>query len=131
MIRGHGIDIIELARIRPHLASEHDDWADAIFSGDERAQADPPPNDIGFYAGRYAAKEAVAKALGCGFSGDVAWLDIEILRQPTGAPGVRLSGGALETASALGITHWLLSISHGGGYAVASAIAVAEPARGM
>jgi holo-[acyl-carrier protein] synthase len=130
MIRGHGIDIIELARIQTHLDSEHDDWVDAIFSADERAQADPPPHDIGFYAGRYAAKEAVAKSLGSGFSGDVAWLDIEILRQPTGAPGVRLSAGALETANALGITHWFISISHSGGYALASVIAVAEPARG-
>jgi holo-[acyl-carrier protein] synthase len=126
MIRGQGIDIIELARIRTHLDSQHDDWVDAIFSADERAQADPPPNDIGFYAGRYAAKEAVAKALGCGFSGDVAWLDIEIMRQATGAPVVRLSGGALEIANALGITHWFISISHSGGYAVASALAICD-----
>jgi holo-[acyl-carrier protein] synthase len=126
MIRGHGIDIIELARIKTHLDSEHDDWVDAVFSADERAQVDPPPHNIGYYAGRYAAKEAVAKALGTGFSGDVAWLDIEILRQPTGAPDIRLSGGALEAANALGITHWFISISHSGGYAVASAIAVAD-----
>ena len=124
MIRGHGIDVVELARIQNHLNSPHDDWADAVFSADERAQADPPPHDIGFYAGRYAAKEAVAKALGTGFSDDVAWLDIEILRQPTGAPEVRLSGGALEVANTLGVTQWLISISHSGGYAVASAIAV-------
>lgn len=129
MIRGHGIDVIELARIKTHLDSEHDDWADAVFSADERAQADPPPHDIGFYAGRYAAKEAVAKALGTGFSDDVAWIDIEILRQPTGAPDVRLRGGALEASNALGITSWLISISHSGGYAVASAIAVSESAR--
>jgi holo-[acyl-carrier protein] synthase len=72
----------------------------------------------------------VAKALGTGFSGDVAWIDIEILRQPTGSPDLRLSGGALETANALGITDWFISISHDGGHAVASAIAVAQPARG-
>jgi holo-[acyl-carrier protein] synthase len=130
MIRGHGIDIIELARIKTHLVSEHHDWTDAVFSADERAQADPPPHDIAFYAGRYAAKEAVAKALGTGFSGDVAWLDIEILRQPMGAPDVRLSGAALETANALGITHWFISISHSGGYAVASAIGVGDSGKG-
>jgi holo-[acyl-carrier protein] synthase len=130
MIRGHGIDIIELVRVQNHIDRQHGDWADAVFSADERAQVDPPPHDISYYAGRYAAKEAVAKALGTGFSGDVAWLDIEILRQPTGAPGVRLRGGALEAANALGITQWLISISHSGDYAVASAIAVGDPGRG-
>ncbi|MGA2256100.1 MAG: holo-ACP synthase [Thermoguttaceae bacterium] len=126
MILGHGIDIMELARIKTHLGSGHDDWADAVFSAYERAQADPPPHDISFYAGRYAAKEAVAKALGTGFSDDLTWLDIDILRQPTGAPDVRLRGGALEAANALGVTHWFISISHSGGYAVASAIAVGD-----
>jgi holo-[acyl-carrier protein] synthase len=125
-ILGHGIDLVELAKVQKHLRAPHDDWVDAVFSADERAQADPPPHDVEFYGGRYAAKEAVAKALATGFSGDVAWLDVEILRQPGGSPEVRLGGGALEAANALGVTQWLVSISHSGGYAVASALALTD-----
>jgi holo-[acyl-carrier protein] synthase len=125
-ILGHGIDLMELGKVQKHLSAPHDDWIDAVFSADERAQADRPPHDVEFYGGRYAAKEAVVKALGTGFSDDVAWLDVEILRRPVGSPEVRLSGGALKAANALGVTQWLVSISHSGGYAVASALALAD-----
>jgi holo-[acyl-carrier protein] synthase len=125
-ILGHGIDLMELTKVQKHLSTSHDDWADAVFSADERAQADPPPHDIEFFGGRYAAKEAVVKALGTGFSDDVAWLDVEVLRRPAGSLEVRLSGGALEVANALGVTQWLVSISHSGCYAVASALALAD-----
>src|SRR4051812_31754068 len=84
-ILGHGIDLMDLAKVRKHLSDPHDDWLDGAFSDDERAQADPPPHEIEFYGGRYAAKEAVVKALGTGFSDDVAWLDVEILRRPAGS----------------------------------------------
>ena len=63
-------------------------------------------------------------ALGTGISGDIAWKDIEILRDVNGAPLVSLSGETLDVANALGVTRWLLSISHTETYAVASAIAV-------
>jgi holo-[acyl-carrier protein] synthase len=125
-ILGHGIDLMDLAKVQKHLSDPHGDWVDAVFSEAERAQADPSPHEIEFYGGRYAAKEAVVKALGTGFSDDVAWLDIEILRRPTGSLEVRLSGGAFELAAAVGVTQWLVSISHSGSYAVASAIALAE-----
>ena len=123
IIIGHGIDIFELDRVRQHLDRSDNDWLDAVFSPAEMAGADSPPNDVAYYAGRYAAKEAVAKALGTGFSGDVTWLDVEILRKATGAPEVRLSAGAAGVAAELGVTGWYLSISHGGAMAVASAIA--------
>ena len=67
-----------------------------------------------------------SRRIGTGFSDDVAWLDVEILRRPTGGTEVRLSGGALDVANALGVTQWLVSISHSGDYAVASAIALAD-----
>jgi holo-[acyl-carrier protein] synthase len=122
----HGIDLMVLAKVEKHLSDPHGDWLDGAFSDDERAQADPPPHEIEFYGGRYAAKEAVVKALGTGFSDDVTWLDIEILRGPAGGIDVRLSGGACEVAHALGVTQWLVSISHSGDYAVASALALAD-----
>jgi holo-[acyl-carrier protein] synthase len=125
-IVGHGIDTIEIARIKTTLESPTKKWAERVYSDDERSQADAAPGDIRFFAGRFAGKEAVAKALGTGFSGKVTWKGIEILRLPSGAPTVRLSGGALELAESLGVTRWLISISYGGGLATASAIAVSE-----
>ena len=92
----------------------------------ERVTADPAPHDVEFYAGRFAAKEAIAKALGTGISGDIAWTDIEILRQPTGVPEVRLSHEAEKVATSQGITRWLLSISHSEQFAIASALALTD-----
>jgi holo-[acyl-carrier protein] synthase len=125
MIVGHGIDLVEIRQIERRLAAAQDEWVGGAFTEAEQAQADPEPHRAQYFAGRYAAKEAVAKALGTGFSGEVTWHDVEILRTETGAPTVNLSEGALEAAKALGITGWLLSISHVDAFAVASAIAVA------
>ena len=125
-ILGYGVDIVELGRVERLLASPDNDWLLAVFSPDEQRAADAPPARVRYFAGRYAAKEAVAKALGTGISGDIAWTDIEVLREPTGAPIVRISGGALNAASGKHISRWLISISHTGEYAVASAIAVGD-----
>lgn len=125
-IIGHGIDIMQYGRTKTHLASADQDWLHSIFTIEEQAQADNPPHAIAFYSGRYAAKEAVAKALGTGFSGDVSWYDIEILRTPLGAAEVRLTHGAKNIAISLGITSWFVSISHTGDYAIASVIAAAD-----
>jgi holo-[acyl-carrier protein] synthase len=122
-IIGHGIDVVEVSRIRAELESTVTAWAEKVYSEDERAQADAAPQHFRYYAGRFAGKEAVAKALGTGFSGDVTWRGIEILRLPSGAPTVRLRGGALAAADRLGIVGWVISISHAGGMVTASAIA--------
>lgn len=125
-IIGHGIDIVEIYRIEEFLRSQDRNWAAGIFSAAEREQADQPPMDARYYAGRFAAKEAVSKALATGFSGDVTVHGIETLRLPGGAPEIRLSGGASEFAKRLGISRWLISISHPGGLAIASVIAISE-----
>lgn len=125
-IVGHGIDIVELDRVNKHLSGQDGDWIDSVFTEVEQGQADPPPNRVTFFAGHYAAKEAVSKALGTGFSEDVTWHDVEILRSETGAVEIRLAAGALTVANSLGITGWFPSISHTGAYAVASAIAVGD-----
>jgi holo-[acyl-carrier protein] synthase len=125
MIVGHGIDLFGIRRAEERLATAHGEWVEGTFTEAERAQADPEPHRAQYYAGRYAAKEAVVKALGTGFSDDIIWHDVEILRSATGAPTVSLSDGALEAAKALGVTGWFLSISHDDSYAIASAIAVA------
>jgi holo-[acyl-carrier protein] synthase len=69
-------------------------------------------------AGRYAAKEAVAKALGCGI-GDVEWKEIEVLGDEQRAPVLYLHGKAAQKAEELGLTTWSVSLSHSQSHAVA------------
>jgi holo-[acyl-carrier protein] synthase len=125
-IIGHGIDVVEVARIRDELNSPQRKWVEQFYSAAERAESDAPPIDVRYYAGRFAAKEAVAKAMGTGFAGSVTWRGIEILRHQSGAPYVHLSESVLAFAKGIGITGWLISISHCGAITVASAIATGE-----
>ncbi len=125
-VLGHGIDIEECSRVRRLLQMPRTEWLAATFSAQERESADLSPHDVEFYAGRFAAKEAVSKALGTGISGEIAWTDIEILRRATGMPEVRLSNEAKTVAMAQGITAWLLSISHSEQFAIASALALKD-----
>ncbi len=81
-------------------------------------------------AGRFAAKEAILKALGTGWRGGLAWTDMEILPDGFGKPHVTLSGGCAAEAARLGIARMLISISHTQTHAVASAIALSETADG-
>ena len=125
-IIGHGIDVVRVARIKKQLESSTKKWAEQVCSPAERAQADASPVHSRYYAGRFAGKEAIAKALGTGFAGDITWRGIEILRHESGAPYVRLSDEALALAQSLGITEWSISISHCGETTTASAIAMGE-----
>ena len=124
-IIGYGIDTVCESRIERFLKSR-ERWAEGIFSPAERELAGDPATHAAFFAGRFAGKEAVAKALGTGFAGGVTVHVIEILRLPSAAPCVRLSGGALDRAAQLGITGSFISITHCRGVATASAIAVAD-----
>lgn len=125
-IIGHGIDMVKVVRIKEELDSATKKWVEKVYSEEERAQADEPPTHYRYYAGRFAGKEAVVKALGTGFAGDITWRGIEILRHESGAPDVRLSDEVLAFAKSLGITDWFISISHCGEIVVASAIAVGD-----
>jgi holo-[acyl-carrier protein] synthase len=125
-IIGHGIDIVAIHRIASLFEHNAEDFLEAMFSPNEREEVESPETTTAFFAGRLAAKEAVVKALGTGFCDDIAWTDVEILRQSTGAPNVYLSGGALAVAQSLGVTRWLVSISHDESHAVASAIALRD-----
>jgi holo-[acyl-carrier protein] synthase len=120
---GLGLDLVEIETIR--LALKRDPTAaEAWLSARELdllAERTVIPNVL---AGRVAAKEAVVKALGCGFSGDVTWQDVEILSDGAGAPVVILLGGALQVAQKLGISKILVSITHVQSLAAATALAV-------
>ena len=125
-ILGHGIDAVDVQRVAALLA-KNDDFLLGWFTTRELEQlaqrvAQPP-----VVAGRVAAKEAVVKALGCGFNDEVSWQDIEILATEVGAPTVYLSGGAANVAKASGVVSILISITHEANLSFASAIAVGAP----
>lgn len=125
-IIGHGMDILDDARVVDCFHTPEGGWDGKVFSADERAQSDEPHREAEYFAGRFAGEEAVAKALGTGFTGKLTWRCIEILRTASRAPGVRLTGEALARAESLGVTCWLITISHNSGVSVASVIAVSE-----
>ncbi len=123
MIRAHGIDIVEVGRIAAMLEAHPERFTERVFTVGERAYAEAGQRRrVERYAVRFAAKEAVLKALGTGWGEGIAWTDVEVLRAPSGEPSLRLAGRAAEIAAERGISGWSLSLSHTEQYAVASAI---------
>lgn len=122
---GHGVDIVEIPRFKSILDKQGEQFESKFFTVSERQIAiNSGEMRISCLAGRFAAKEAVLKALGTGWSRGIALVEIEILRLPTGCPTVRLHGQAQKISNGLEIKAWLLSISHTESYVMASAIAL-------
>ena len=121
---GHGIDLVEVAELRRWIEDPRDPLIPRCFAQPELDEIGDGPDRIERLAGRFAAKEAVLKALGTGFGAGVAFTDVVIHRTPGAAPQVQLVGGAAKVAEALGVTDWRLSISHAGDLAMASALAL-------
>ena len=121
-MKGIGTDIIEIERIELAISRSGQQFLDRVFTPAEQEYCG---GKIYCLAGRFAAKEAILKALGTGLRG-LRWTNIEVLPNYQGRPEVRLSGGALEMAEAMEISKILVSISHDRGRAVAFAVAVGE-----
>ncbi|MCL4222541.1 MAG: holo-ACP synthase [Phycisphaerales bacterium] len=121
----HGVDIVEVARIAEMWASHGQQFLDRCFTPGEQAYCLERRRVEEHLAARFAAKEAVLKALGLGLRGGIVWTDVEVTRSKDGAPGVVLHGRAADISCARGITSWLLSISHTSTHAMASAIGLA------
>lgn len=115
-----GTDLIEIARIRRAL-ERYERFRERCFTEAERAYCDSRPNPAESYAGRFAGKEAVGKALGFGVARAFAWQEIEIVGRPK--PSVRLSGRLAERADALGGVAIDLSMTHSRELAQAVAVA--------
>ncbi len=129
-IIGHGIDIVAIGRIDDLLQRWGDQFTNRCFTPAERQYADTGRRRRAErYAARFAAKEAVLKAIGTGLRNGIAWTDIEILHEPSGQPRLELTGVAADLALQRGIDRWVVSLSHadspgdGHGYATASVIA--------
>lgn len=120
---GHGIDIIEIDRIAKSLDEHGEAFLTRVFTAGERAYAEGTKRKNEHLAARFAAKEAVMKTLGTGWSGGIAWTDIEVVPLPSGRPTIALHGKAAEIARSLGVEHWSLSLTHTKNVAAASAIA--------
>ena len=120
---GLGVDIVEIARMKKIL-KRTPSFSTKIFSEAERAYCDSKPNPEIHYATRFAAKEAVLKALGTGFSEGIKPRDIEVTRNSKGKPSLVLSGRAKEVAESYGVIEVPLSLSYTHQDAVACAMAI-------
>ena len=127
MITGLGVDIVEIDRMRDALA-RRPRMKERLFSEEERAYCEKRAKPEVHYALRFAAKEAVLKALGTGFAG-MRFTDVEVVREANGRPVPRLSGAAAQRAAELGVIEMHLSLSFTHTTAVASAVAITEEAR--
>ena len=114
-----GVDLLEINRLKDALERHGERFLARIYTNAERELCAGNPASL---AARFAAKEAVAKALGTGL-GIVAWVDIEILRGESGEPVLHLAGKALSLAGELGLREWAISLSHTHEYAIAMVVA--------
>ncbi len=127
MIVGIGVDIVQLSRIRA-LCERHDErFLGRILTEREqeycRRRVDPVPS----VASRFAAKEALLKALGVGWSGGVRWRDVEVVRGESGPPSIELHGEAARVAAKKAVRFTHVSLSHDSGAAVAVVVLESGP----
>jgi holo-[acyl-carrier protein] synthase len=118
---GVGIDTVEVARFR-RVLERRPEIADRLFTPAEQAYGRRQRDPAERLAARFAAKEAVMKALGVGL-GAFALRDVEVVRAASGAPSLSLTGKAAELAARRGVTSWHVSLTHSG--LVAEAVAIA------
>lgn len=114
-----GVDVVDVERFRRLLALREPDLICRVFTPREVESAG---GDVRRLAARFAAKEAVAKALGTGV-GPVAWRDVEVRTAAGGRPALRLSGGARTRARRDRLSRWAVSLAHDGDRAVAVVVA--------
>ena len=122
MIIGSGIDMVEIRRIQFSIDRYGRRFLDRVFTAEEQAYCLRKRNSAESFAARFAAKEAGAKALGTCISHGVGWLEIEVVREPSGRPTLRFHGRAAEIAGRLGFVRAALSITHTAELAAASVV---------
>ncbi len=114
----NGVDMEEIERVRrlePRIRAR---FIERVLTPAERSHPQPPDEHI---VGIFCAKEALAKALGCGI-GEISWQEIQVLSDPRGKPVLHLTGRAADLAGEMGITGWAVSISHTRTHAIASVV---------
>lgn len=123
MIIGIGVDIVENARIAELLDKHASSFSDKVFTEGELGYADPRCRRVEHLAARFAAKEAVAKALGLGMSNGISWRDIEVVHDDAGKPSVKLTGLVRDLADKTGVRSFHISLSHTDSHSIAFVVA--------
>jgi holo-[acyl-carrier protein] synthase len=126
-IVGIGLDLVKIDRIRKMTERWQDRFLCRLYTVEERRLSYRRASPYPFLAGRFAAKEAILKALGTGWSGGIRWLDIQVLNDAAGRPVATVDGRAETLVRQAGITGILVSVSHDGEYAIAEALLTKDP----
>ena len=119
-----GLDLARIDRLEAVYERHRERFLERIFTAGERAYCDRRASRMASYAGRFAVKEAVMKALGTGWSSGVTWREIEVSRKSGSAPELILHGSTAKVAKSKGIGRFHITITHDGG--IAAAVAIAE-----
>ena len=130
-ILGIGTDIVECLRIAQMIERHGELFITRVYTPGEIEYCQSRKQATQHFAGRWAAKEAVLKALGTGWRRGISWRDVEIRNLRTGSPTVALYGGAKEYMDQAGISQILVSISHCRSHATAYAIALGDGKKGQ
>ncbi len=120
MILSTGVDLVETSRIRDAIERHGARFIARIYTEAEQLECNGRVSSL---AARFAAKEAAAKALGCGI-GDVSWLEIEVRGDENHAPHLYLYGEGEKMAKKLGLSNWSVSLSHTENQAIAFVVAI-------
>jgi holo-[acyl-carrier protein] synthase len=123
-ILGIGTDVVEVLRIAQMIERHGELFIQRVYTPFEIDYCNARKAATQHFAGRWAAKEAILKALGTGWARGLSWTDMEVRNDEAGRPSVRLGGGARDVCEKLGITDMLITISHCRTHATAFAIAV-------
>jgi holo-[acyl-carrier protein] synthase len=122
MIVGLGVDITEVDRMEAAIARRGRALLERLFTPSEITYCEKHRNRAERFAGRFAVKEAAMKALGTGWARGVRWRDIEVVREPSGKPTLKLWGATRAIADALGVKNIAVTITHDGNTALAQVI---------
>lgn len=122
MIIAIGVDLVEISRIEEVFTRRGERFRKRVFTEGEISYCERRASKLASYAARFAAKEAVMKALGTGWSEGVGWKDIEVVSSPTGAPTIQLHRNALERMREIGAARVLVSLTHSGELAIAQIV---------
>jgi holo-[acyl-carrier protein] synthase len=122
MIIAIGIDLVEVSRLEEVFARRGDRFRARVFTESEINYCESLGSKFASYAARFAAKEAVMKALGTGWSEGVGWKDIEVVSQPAIAPAIELHNRALDRMREIGAARVHVSLTHSGDLAMAQVV---------
>jgi len=115
-----GVDLVDIERIRDAIERHGEKFLARIYTEAEQQECNGRAESL---AARFAAKEAAAKALGCGI-GEVSWLDVEVVGDENHAPRLYLHGKGQDVSSRLGLSTWSVSLSHTESQAIAFVVAI-------